>query len=103
MSDSETRAREKLLIDYNVSRETMGALERYRELLLKWSGQINLVGPSTLEHFWQRHALDCAQLTLVAGSNFKSAADFGSGAGLPGLILAVRIYAGSRESFRCPR
>ena len=88
MSDSDTRAKEMLISDYNVSRETMAALERYRILLVKWAAQINLVGPSTLVHFWTRHALDCAQLLSVTGSELRSAADFGSGAGLPGLILA---------------
>jgi 16S rRNA (guanine527-N7)-methyltransferase len=72
----------------NVSRETLDALEAYRILLTKWAGQINLVGPSTLAHFWERHALDSAQLLPIFGDNVSSLVDFGSGAGLPGLIVA---------------
>lgn len=88
LSQSETRAKEQLISDFNVSRETCEALGRYQTLLDKWAGQINLVGASTLSHFWERHVLDCAQILLVANNETATLADFGSGAGLPGLILA---------------
>ena len=89
MHDTEERARSQLEIEYDVSRETIEALGRYHLLLDKWSKQINLVGPSTLKQFWSRHVLDCAQLLPVAGPSVSTIADFGSGAGLPGLILAT--------------
>jgi 16S rRNA (guanine527-N7)-methyltransferase len=89
MNGTEALARDKLLLDYNVSRETIDRMEAYRLLLVKWATQINLVGPSTLNHFWERHALDCAQLLPIIGSEVRSVADFGSGAGFPGLVLAA--------------
>jgi 16S rRNA (guanine527-N7)-methyltransferase len=81
-----------ILVDaFNVSRETMDRLEAYRNLLLKWAAQINLVGPSTLDQFWDRHILDSAQLLPFSETKITSFADFGSGAGLPGLVLAALL------------
>ncbi len=91
MTKEEDYAKQRLSSDYNVSRETMLALESYRDLLVKWAAQINLVGPSTLQHFWARHVLDCAQILPIAGTEARSFADFGSGAGLPGLIIASQL------------
>lgn len=91
MEDREEISRRRFQTDFNVSRETMDALERYRLLLVKWSKQINLVGPSTVTHFWERHVLDCAQVFEIAGPEVRKIADFGSGAGLPGIILAALL------------
>lgn len=66
----------------------IGALERYRSYLEDWNQRVNLVGPGTLPAFWSRHAWDSAQiLDLVPGA--KVWADLGSGAGLPGIVLAI--------------
>jgi 16S rRNA (guanine527-N7)-methyltransferase len=98
MLDCEVQARETLITQQDVSRETMEAFERYRQLLLKWAVQINLVGPSTLAHFWERHILDCAQLMSIMGETTGSVVDFGSGAGLPGLVIAKLFKDRGRES-----
>ncbi len=66
----------------------MADLERFRELLADWNGKMNLVGPATLDVFWNRHAWDSAQLLLLA-PEAKVWADLGAGAGLPGLVLAI--------------
>lgn len=91
MTGEEERARDAFAATYHVSRETLAALERYRLLLLKWANHINLIGPSTKDRFWQRHILDCAQILSVAGPEISSLVDFGSGAGLPGLVLAALL------------
>lgn len=65
-------------------------LERYRELLAEWSGRMNLVGPSALAEFWPRHAHDGAQLLRLAPDALRWA-DLGSGAGLPGIVLAIAL------------
>ncbi|MBE7217663.1 MAG: 16S rRNA (guanine(527)-N(7))-methyltransferase RsmG [Caulobacteraceae bacterium] len=67
-----------------------GDFARYRELLEDWSGRMNLVGPSALADFWPRHAADCAQLLALAPQAVRWA-DLGSGAGLPGMILAIAL------------
>ena len=74
----------------SVSRETSDRLDRYVELLLKWQQTINLIGPSTVNDVWGRHILDCAQLIrFLPKKDHYTILDLGSGAGLPGLVLAI--------------
>jgi 16S rRNA (guanine527-N7)-methyltransferase len=73
----------------NVSRETLARLERYAALLVKWNRSINLVGRGTIEDLWRRHMLDSAQLLPLIPDSTTSLADLGSGAGFPGLVLAI--------------
>jgi 16S rRNA (guanine527-N7)-methyltransferase len=75
----------------------MADLERFRELLADWNTRMNLVGPSALGEFWGRHALDSAQLRALAPAA-KVWADLGSGAGFPGIVLAILLKdtAGAR-------
>ncbi|HKR90435.1 MAG TPA: 16S rRNA (guanine(527)-N(7))-methyltransferase RsmG [Phenylobacterium sp.] len=63
-------------------------LDRFRRLLVEWNDKMNLVGPATLEVFWNRHAWDSAQLLKLAPEAMVWA-DLGAGAGLPGLVLAT--------------
>jgi 16S rRNA (guanine527-N7)-methyltransferase len=70
----------------------MGDLESYRALLSDWNGRMNLVGPTALEAFWPRHAWDSAQLRFSA-PNARVWADVGSGAGFPGIVLAILMKA----------
>ena len=72
-----------------VSRETLAKLEAYLALLGQWQKAINLVGKSTLEDPWRRHLLDSAQLFRHLPDGPLRLADLGSGAGLPGLVLAI--------------
>jgi 16S rRNA (guanine527-N7)-methyltransferase len=74
---------------FPVSRETLARLEAYAELLTRWSARINLVGRDTLPDLWRRHILDSAQLYRFVPGSAQSLIDLGSGAGLPGLILAI--------------
>jgi 16S rRNA (guanine527-N7)-methyltransferase len=72
-----------------VSRETLERLELYAALLLKWQKRINLVAPKTLPIVWQRHFFDSAQLLPLLPPHARTLADLGSGAGFPGLVLAL--------------
>ena len=72
-----------------VSRETMTALETYAGLLRKWQKAINLVAGSTLDDIWSRHFLDSAQLIPLLRDGDGQITDLGSGAGFPGLVLAL--------------
>ena len=70
------------------SPETAVRLAAYRDLLLRWNTRINLISVETAGEIDQRHIADCAQLQPLlppAGP----IADIGSGAGLPGLVLAI--------------
>ena len=73
----------------DVSRETLDRLQIYLELLQVWQRRINLVGPATLADPWRRHIVDSGQLWRWWPHGARILADLGSGAGLPGLILAV--------------
>ncbi|MDJ0950049.1 MAG: 16S rRNA (guanine(527)-N(7))-methyltransferase RsmG [Alphaproteobacteria bacterium] len=78
-----------------VSRETAARLDRYLSLLRIWQKRINLVGARTLSEPWRRHMLDSAQLWPIIQSLSTSrggeplVVDLGSGAGFPGLVLAI--------------
>jgi 16S rRNA (guanine527-N7)-methyltransferase len=78
-----------VLARLNVSRESFAQIETYVELLLTWQAKINLIGPSTIEDVWRRHVLDSLQLLPLMQSKPAAIADLGSGAGIPGLILAL--------------
>jgi 16S rRNA (guanine527-N7)-methyltransferase len=73
----------------NVSRETFLPLAAYVALLLKWNKSINLIGPATESDVWARHIDDSSQLVALIPSNATSVVDLGSGAGLPGLVIAM--------------
>ncbi len=72
-----------------VSRETSSLLQRYVALLLGENERHNLIGRSTVDEVWQRHIADSAQLVRFAPRPDSSWVDIGSGAGLPGLVIAI--------------
>jgi 16S rRNA (guanine527-N7)-methyltransferase len=76
-------------VGVDVSRETLDRLSLYLDLLQQWQRAINLVGASTLADPWRRHILDSAQLVPHLPAVAGTVLDLGSGAGLPGLVLAV--------------
>jgi 16S rRNA (guanine(527)-N(7))-methyltransferase RsmG len=65
------------------------ALDAYAALLARWNERINLVSPRDLPRLWDRHIDDAAQLVPLIPPGTRRIADLGSGAGLPGLILAL--------------
>ena len=73
----------------DVSRETSERLDAYAQMLLRWNRTINLVGRTDLAQLRQRHIDDCLRLVPVLPPAGDGAADLGSGAGLPGLVLAI--------------
>jgi 16S rRNA (guanine527-N7)-methyltransferase len=73
----------------DVSRETSERLQRFADLLAKWQRKINLVSAESLGDVWRRHMLDSAQLLKLLPPWTISLADIGSGAGFPGLALAI--------------
>lgn len=80
--------RARVLAEANVSRETATALDLYVAELTRWQSVKNLVGPGTLTEVWTRHIADALQLLDVARDATRWL-DLGSGAGIPGLILAI--------------
>lgn len=74
-----------------VSRETMEKLEAYAAMLREECSRQNLVSASTLDRLWDRHILDSAQLVRYEPRAGASWVDVGSGAGLPGIVIACLV------------
>ncbi|KMO16158.1 16S rRNA (guanine(527)-N(7))-methyltransferase RsmG [Methylobacterium platani] len=87
-SGSRAVSRDIVLREAGVSRETAAALDLYVAQLTRWQSIKNLVGPSTLADVWSRHIADSLQLLALAPQATRWL-DLGSGAGIPGLILAI--------------
>jgi 16S rRNA (guanine527-N7)-methyltransferase len=75
----------------NVSRETLNGFYEYETLLSKWNEKINLVSKNTLMDVWKRHFLDSGQIIKHVDASGKRWVDVGSGAGFPGLVVALLL------------
>lgn len=76
---------------FSISRETIERLRTYEALLKQWQKTINLIAPGTLDEIWHRHFADSAQLLRLAPPAARSWLDLGSGAGFPGLVVAIML------------
>ena len=74
---------------YNVSRETIDLLKTYEASLNEWQNKMNLVSNKSLSDAWNRHFEDSMQLFDLLPQDIEIVYDFGSGAGFPGMVLAV--------------
>jgi len=86
--------RERVLADFNVSRETAARLDSYVGLLFDWQSRMNLVARSTLPQVWTRHIADSLQvldLVPAVAPDARRWVDLGSGAGFPGLVIACAL------------
>ncbi len=81
--------------------QAVKGLNRFVQLLLAESEQQNLISASTIGSLWTRHIVDSAQLLDHAGSDWRHWVDIGSGAGLPGIVIA--ILSGRRVTMIEPR
>lgn len=77
--------------ELGVARETVSRLSTYVDLLCKRNEQLNLVAESTLSQVWRRHILDSAQLLELIPQEARTIVDLGSGAGFPGMVLAIML------------
>ena len=74
-----------------VSRETITSLKKYEDILINANKSLNLVGKSTINNIWTRHFLDSVQVIDFIDKNDKTLIDLGSGAGFPGIVLAIAL------------
>ena len=72
-----------------VSRETITSLIKYEKYLIKSNKTLNLIGKSTINQIWLRHFLDSSQVIDFIDKNISDLVDLGSGAGFPGLVIAI--------------
>jgi len=82
---------ERIAGTYGVSRESLDRLKSYVALVMKWQGRINLIGPASSDMIWTRHVADSLQLLPLIGPAPQRLVDLGSGAGFPGLVLAIML------------
>ena len=80
---------EKFCSHVFVSRETYEKLCVFHKILIKWQNSINLISKNTIKNIWERHFLDSAQIYRFVGGIEGNIIDFGSGAGFPGMVLAI--------------
>jgi 16S rRNA (guanine527-N7)-methyltransferase len=85
-----------VLAPFSVSRETLDRLDILVRELKRWQTIKNLVGPGTLDEVWTRHVADSLQLLAHVPEGGLTWVDIGSGAGFPGLVIAIGAPAGSQ-------
>ena len=87
---NESIIRSILLKDLNFSSADIIKLEKFKKILLQYNDKYNFIGKSTIPLIWHRHFLDSAQLVkYISFSGQGSLSDLGSGAGFPGIVLAI--------------
>ena len=79
----------KKLKEFNVSRETYYILDDFMRSVIQKNKTINLISKKTEDNFIKRHIIDCVQAIDFIDINSKICTDIGSGAGLPGIVLAI--------------
>ncbi len=74
---------------FDFLKPALSDLKTYQSCVLEWQKSMNLIAPSTIPVFWERHILDSAQVYPYIPNNAHVMVDLGSGAGFPGLVLAI--------------
>jgi 16S rRNA (guanine527-N7)-methyltransferase len=100
--DADAATRDHIAAFPSVSRETLAKLEHFVSALLSENAHQNLISKATVADIWRRHILDSVQ--LLDHGRTGSWADLGSGAGLPGVVLAIlgaRITLIEARRLRC--
>ena len=76
---------------FGFSKEAMKKLEIYSKLIFKWQEKVNLISKSSAQDLWKRHFFDSAQVLKFIKKTEGDLVDLGSGAGFPGLVIAVKF------------
>lgn len=96
---------QRLKMDQYVSRETYCKLEAFADLLKQWNVSINLVSKNSIEKLWKRHIADSMQVNNIIRNIEGNILDLGSGAGFPGLIIAIleerKVHLVESNSKKC--
>ena len=86
---AEDASRDAILAEIGADADMAAKLDSYVRILEEWQQNLSLIGPGTLPHTWQRHIMDSAQLMPFIKPETGAIMDVGSGAGFPGLVLAI--------------
>ncbi len=81
------------MLNFILNNEEETKIKNYQEMLIDHQKETNLISNNTVNNIWERHIIDSAQLHPLINSNKEKAslkiADLGTGAGLPGVVLAI--------------
>ena len=80
-----------------VSRETLEMFNEYLALLKKWNPRINLVAKGEINHLWERHLIDSAQIFQTVDQPVRTWLDLGSGGGFPGIVCAILAHQAGHD------
>jgi len=78
--------------EFVLNKTQVDKIDLYLSSIIKHNKHTNLIGRSTIENIWDRHVLDCLQLTKYITNKKLKILDLGTGAGLPGVLLSVVGY-----------
>ena len=81
-----------IVSEFVLNKTQVDKLDFYLSSIIKHNKHTNLVGRSTIENIWDRHILDCLQLTKYIDNKKLKILDLGTGAGLPGVLLSIVGY-----------
>ena len=82
---------------FNVSRETIEKLNKYKDFLVSSNKVLNLIGKTTENHIFSRHFTDSAQIYDLIEDK-SEIVDLGSGAGFPGVILKILMDYNKKDA-----
>ena len=77
---------------FNLNKTEVEKIDFYLNYIIRHNKHTNLIGKSTIEKIWDRHVLDCLQLTQHINNKKSKIIDLGTGAGLPGILLSILGY-----------
>ena len=81
-----------IVSEFFLNKTQVDKLDFYLSSIIKHNKHTNLIGKSTIENIWDRHVLDCLQLTKHINNKKLRIIDLGTGAGLPGILLSIAGY-----------
>ena len=81
-----------IVSEFVLNKIQVDKIDSYLSSIIKHNKHTNLVGKSTIENIWDRHVLDCLQLTKHITNKKLKILDLGTGAGLPGILLSIVGY-----------
>ena len=81
-----------IVSEFVLNKIQVDKIDFYLSSIIKHNKHTNLIGKSTIENIWDRHVLDCLQLTKHITNKKLKILDLGTGAGLPGVLLSIVGY-----------
>ena len=85
--------KQEIINRFDLNKLEIDKIDFFLSKIINHNKHTNLVGRSTLENIWDRHVLDCLQLSTYINNKKLKILDMGTGAGLPGILLSILGYS----------